>query len=328
VSVVPNTDTPDGQYSTVSAQQIIGNFAAGNITESVNLPPNTETLLILTDDPFGPIVKKIVGNTTGFDYSFSALPNGAGGGVNSLFVCSVVPSVDAAVTITWSSAPTTSWYVVADAAVRQIFDEAIAQVIGLVSAGAPYSALVVAGLSSGYIQPLSLDVNNSLLVTAGFDGTNTHRLSTDASGTLNVNVLSGGGGGLTYLSSYLAADTSTGGAGAYVDLVDLALTAGTWLLFGMAVIQRTTVGAANIDVNVGPNSASAVGAYCAASGALGNVAGQTEAETLTCTGIVVLASTTTIHLNASSSAGAGTAKANSLVSSTPHVTGILAVKIA
>jgi hypothetical protein len=162
VSIVP-VDTPDGQYGTVSPQLLLGTFANTSLVEVIALPPNAETLLLFSVGGTNMTVKSIFGVTTGQNYNVSQLPGVSPTVESGVFVTSVMPTADAQVTVTWTGGGLGNWYAVADSAVRQYFDETIAQVIGLVGGGAPSSALLVAGEYSGGLQPLQVAPNGGLL---------------------------------------------------------------------------------------------------------------------------------------------------------------------
>lgn len=300
-------DTPDGQYGTVAAQRLLGTFAGGVVSATVALPPNIETLLTFNTDGMDPGLKSIVGVTTGLDYNFSTLPAGPGGMNNPIYICSVVPVADAEVVITWDSAPADPWYVVADAAVRQYFDETLAQVVGLNGGPiAPNSSVLVAGLSSGFLFPLNLD----------------------GSGNLKVNVAVGGGGALSYQESFITADVPLTAFGTVYNVTSVALPSGVWLVNARALVTRTTANLAAVDVFLGPTSASVTGAYAATTVESGGVAGAAEGLTAVVSKLITLTTLTTVYLEAVSTAISAIVRWESQGESLPNASGISAVKIA
>lgn len=150
-------DAPDGQNAVVSSQTLLGTFPNSSLVETVALPPNTETLLLFSVAGINMNVASVVGVTTGNAYSFSQLPTQSGYVQSGIYVVSVSPAADGSVVITWTGSGLGDWYVVADAGIRQVFDQAIAGALGAAGAGAPLSAVVVAGLASGDVAPLSVD---------------------------------------------------------------------------------------------------------------------------------------------------------------------------
>jgi hypothetical protein len=116
-----------------------------------------------------------------------------------------------------------------------------------------------------------------------------------------------------------------------VNLTSVALTPGTWLITGSALLYwgGSTSVATPVDVWLGPNSASASGAYKATTTTIGNAAGALQVGAVEITRPITLTSATTVYLEAKAQAAEGTtALQDALVTSAPNVTGISATRIA
>jgi cytoskeletal protein CcmA (bactofilin family) len=123
------------------------------------------------------------------------------------------------------------------------------------------------------------------------------------------------------LSSSVAVTTTFAATG-----LSISLTAGTWLVTVNVLITGTTNGSCII--SVGPNSASNTGAYF---GFFPTVTTTNGPVALSANRIIVLASTTTVYLNAGYYiSGAGNLQATSAggIANMPNVTQIVAVRIA
>lgn len=125
----------------------------------------------------------------------------------------------------------------------------------------------------------------------------------------------------TYISSTVALTATT-----FINVTSISLSAGTWLIVGSVLSHLTTTTLGHMDIFLGPNSASKTGAYVAASGSMGNLAGGSEETMLTVSTVQTLTTTTTVFLEAYCSE-TSTAENISTEQSIANVTGILAVKI-
>lgn len=139
---------------------------------------------------------------------------------------------------------------------------------------------------------------------------------------------SGGGGALSYASSYLTTNPSLS-ANAATTLTSVALAAGTWLIQAQAcILNSSSTSNGEIDLWVGPNSASQVGAYAGSFATYGEAAATHDggAEvSLLC--VVVLASPATVYLVAGPTTNVSVLHI-SQGWSTPNATGMTCVKIA
>lgn len=122
------------------------------------------------------------------------------------------------------------------------------------------------------------------------------------------------------------ASTSVSLSATPANVVSVSLVAGTWRINAMALAVGT--GGANIDVWIGPNSASVTGAYVAGSAGLGTFL-YAWASTITLSKVVTLASTTTVYLCAAFESGSAASAIayESLVGNIPNVSGISASQL-
>jgi hypothetical protein len=158
-----NVGTPDNQRGVFSPQLLIGSFGTGHATETVTMPANTESLLIINNQ--GTALESVVGTTSGYSYPFFP-----GAGSAELYVVEVSPVVDPEVTITWFGAPGAQWYVIADAGVRVVNDAVLAAASAssdIAVAGIPTQDVLVAGLyhSGGTygVYPVAVDATGHLV---------------------------------------------------------------------------------------------------------------------------------------------------------------------
>ena len=137
---------------------------------------------------------------------------------------------------------------------------------------------------------------------------------------------SGGGGQLSYVQAYLAADVALTAA-ANAELVSVDLAAGTWLVNAYVLVQGPNGATASADAWIGPTSASVTGAYASASTVIGNAAGGAFWAEMSFSSVLVLTATTTVYLNAFA-AGSAEVYATSKQLTIPNSTGITALKFA
>ena len=137
---------------------------------------------------------------------------------------------------------------------------------------------------------------------------------------------SSGGGQLSYVQAYLAADVALTSA-ANAELVSVDLAAGTWLVNAYVLVVGPNGTTVSADAWIGPTSASVTGAYASASAVLNDTGSTLFWAEMSFSSVLVLTATTTVYLNAFA---AGTAEVYALSKqlSIPNSTGITAVKIA
>ena len=136
---------------------------------------------------------------------------------------------------------------------------------------------------------------------------------------------SGVAGALPTVSSYITSNVTLTATTA-INITSLTLPPGTWLIVGSVVSHLTTATLGHVDFWLGPNSASATGAYVAATASMGDVAGGTEESDATLVAVVTFTSSTTVYLEGYASE-ASTAEHLSTEQSIPNVTGILAIQL-
>ena len=157
-----NVGTPDWQRGVVSAQKLLGTFPSGSGTETVGIPPNAESLMILSTDPELTNWVTVKGVTSNEPYPTYAIPMDIGGGYYSRFISVVSNALDTEVLITWGVDPLGPWSVICDATSRFVLDGSVSAVTGRDGGSSPTSGLMV----------------------AGWDGTKSHILNTDSNGLL------------------------------------------------------------------------------------------------------------------------------------------------
>lgn len=111
-------DTPDYQRGVVNAQRLLAVVPGDTQQVSVSLPPNAETLIVLTPPASGGGEVTVTGADTGVLYrgaDIGAVP-GVGGGSLSYF--DIAGAVDETVTVAWSLVPPNQWWVLSDSGVH------------------------------------------------------------------------------------------------------------------------------------------------------------------------------------------------------------------
>lgn len=115
-------DTPDYQRGVVNAQILLAVVAANQASETVAVPPNCETFVVSTSAGVGLSVPTITGADSGVRYA-GARAVGAGSGFTSpVFIFDVSDVIDGGLTVTWSTAPTTEWFIYSDAGTHSVAD--------------------------------------------------------------------------------------------------------------------------------------------------------------------------------------------------------------
>lgn len=140
-----------------------------------------------------------------------------------------------------------------------------------------------------------------------------------------MNLIKGAGVTANYASSYIANNVTMTTGGTIYNVTSVTLSAGTWLIFFSCLNYHASSGGES-EVWVSANSASTTGTYFGASiEKAGNASGYTSIGSV---GIVVLATPTTVYLNAVSANSGSAAVALGPLESTPNQSGITAVRIA
>jgi hypothetical protein len=160
---------PDWQHAVVTATNLGATVPAGVNTVTVDIAPNTETLVVTGTDMPIPSQIECQGVQSGLQYPgvfrYSEI-----GITAHLFIMFIVASpLDTQVTITLQTAPTAEWYVYSDSG---------ALIVNTPDVVALY-------------QPSGGVANLNGILAMGSDGTDAHPISTDATGAVKV-VLTGG----------------------------------------------------------------------------------------------------------------------------------------
>ena len=127
-------------------------------------------------------------------------------------------------------------------------------------------------------------------------------------------------GALTNAQSFISATIAY--TTAAVNVTSLSLAAGTWLVSALLTILNGST-TESMDIWIGTSSASTTGELVSSSAQLG----ASSYGSLYLTGIVTVASTTTMYLNFKSAAGSGTIQYLSVANNLANITGMTAVKI-
>lgn len=115
-------DTPDYQRGVVSAQKLL---AAPSATSSVIVspPPNTESMILIADQPSSPSdVVWCVGQTSLAYAPVYRLPASNGVNFNGAWIFDVSSVIDSSYRVYYGNGSGTRWYVYADAAARLVVD--------------------------------------------------------------------------------------------------------------------------------------------------------------------------------------------------------------
>lgn len=140
-SVTP--DTPDYQRGVVSAQKLLGTASSGSTSLTVGVPPNAETLLVVTDPGVTGESPSITGNTSGAMYPASHIGPTAQSGTMSIWAVAVSPPLDDSVTVSWANTPNGAWYVLADQGIRQTIDAVLTRIATDVGGAPPGMGLAL-----------------------------------------------------------------------------------------------------------------------------------------------------------------------------------------
>lgn len=115
-----NRGTPDNTRGTVSPQRIIGSFLGTDMIETVLVPDNAATLIILCRNFTVGFPPTVVGVTSGVLYPVEYKIAPASNGNYPVYFVSTAEAEDGEIEIILNSAPGAPWYVISDAAVRTV----------------------------------------------------------------------------------------------------------------------------------------------------------------------------------------------------------------
>lgn len=161
-----NVDAPDNQRATVAASALLASPKSPTAAVTVTLAPNVKALWIFGAGVIDP-PPSVQGVDSFYDYPTFWTPWAAQPEVDWFsVVCFVSPELDSAVTITWPSAPSEDWWVVADTGDRFTLDAAQSGTISQNGTPAPETAAMVAGWDGTDLRFLLTD-NTGALKTVG-----------------------------------------------------------------------------------------------------------------------------------------------------------------
>lgn len=115
-------DTPDYQRGVVNAQKLLGIIAAGDLSLTVGVPPNAESIVIVVGDVTQGFLVTVTGNTTGMLYVGMAWPQALAGNANGTWVFDASSPLDDAVTVRLTAPSTLPTYIYADSGVHLAAD--------------------------------------------------------------------------------------------------------------------------------------------------------------------------------------------------------------
>lgn len=205
----PIVGTPDWQRGIVNAGKVLATVPQGTLTTTVEVPPNTQTLVIAFKNATNITSAQVLGNTTGIQYPGTFRTYLYALGDSNLYLFTVLPALDPSITVTLGSDPGCEWYVYSMAN-SQTVDVAELSAMSQYNANASYDmALAISGWDGAAYEALLTDTAGHLLtydqtlklavaargvaapsdavLVAGTDGTDLYALSADSSGRLATN---------------------------------------------------------------------------------------------------------------------------------------------
>jgi len=197
--------TPDWSKATVTGQVLLASVASGNISATVVVPLNIQTLVVFST---GPTIAtsnelKCVGVTTTTEYPGSVRFPSPGINGYSVRAFPVAPVLDQSVILTWGSAPTVDWYVVGLSVVNVVDVPDLAPLVATNDAAQNGTGVVIMGLFNGLTHYVRVDGNSMLLV-----GKATNATGPTAIGVLATPVLAAPSGYLYQLHGYDVVSTA------------------------------------------------------------------------------------------------------------------------
>ncbi len=186
-----NVGTPDWQYGVVSAGMLLASVPSGTTSVVVDLPPNTQAVMVVASGANWSSGLICVGQKTNIQYPGVLRSSAPGVTADDSAVFDVSSQVDTSVKIEWGLSPgPVEWYVYSSAGVKIVSDISLALIV----------------------QPDGVSPSGAGVMVMGFDGSFARRISTDTGGNLHV----GGpdtSSGLIALSSVAAHVIPPQGAG-------------------------------------------------------------------------------------------------------------------
>lgn len=146
--------TPDFQYGVVNSQQEVGTVPAGTSSVLVGIPPNAETLVVAAPGVAAADGIYCQGQTTNLNYPGVAAPLTRPVIAHQFYFFDISMALDAQVRVQFVTAPTTQWYVYADAGLHNTYQQQPAQS----ASGVQYTIPTVPDTASGDHPPNELSV--------------------------------------------------------------------------------------------------------------------------------------------------------------------------
>lgn len=115
-------DTPDYQRGVVSAQLLLAEVNSGVAHVIVGIPPNAETLVVVGSGLPQINAGVCIGQTTNVAYTGKSVPAQGVVTGNTTWLFDISAATDTSVEVSFSSAPTSKWYVYADSGVHLVVD--------------------------------------------------------------------------------------------------------------------------------------------------------------------------------------------------------------
>lgn len=201
-------DSPDHVRGAAPAAQLVIEVAGGIAATTFDLPTNTAVLWIFATGVEIGTPLKVVGTTSAVSYPAYEFASNNLDTNDRAHVALISQQTDPTVTVTWQTAPTGPWFIVADSGPRVTVDAGLAGTIGPPGVPPPGWAVQVAGTDGTDTRVLLTD-NTGKLITAGgsfpavygvpgaanpadalqvagTDGTDLRTLKTDATGILET----------------------------------------------------------------------------------------------------------------------------------------------
>lgn len=115
-------DTPDYQRSTGSTQVLLGTYPHTSTTETVTVPANTETLIVVFNGESALPPPTVQGVSSGTQYPVTQVFTTLTDPPSRTFYAEVESAIDNEVTVTWTGLFGGEWYICSDSAARSVAD--------------------------------------------------------------------------------------------------------------------------------------------------------------------------------------------------------------
>ncbi len=158
-----NIGTPDFQRSVVAARKVLATVAANVNAVTVNVPPNGVTICVVVHDVPSGANLTVSGVTTGFVYPIADGSIPVSGDVYYVYYVSPAVVIDSSISVVFSAAPTSEWYVYSDIESHVSFDPSVSRAISVVGNGLSSSAIAVSGSDGSNMRLVATDSNGRLI---------------------------------------------------------------------------------------------------------------------------------------------------------------------